>query len=343
MTSLVYCFTLSKGAIHALGALRKCDARERINYLLQSWKRNGVLVTNSGRSYLAELDQICRSESFPHTTRQQIREILSAPALPKMEVSDWPHCDNPPREDTRAPLQGSWFVGDQECEFWQIDEDHPTVTMETGIEICRIDGFSESRWHALKSSQVFERQRPIQDVLEVFRPVCGAAKVLDIVDPFCGKDEVVNPGRSGLLRYLTGLAKADKGSVFALRELRIYTSKNVPRSMVDGTAVAGPDIIAAWKAAAPSLHAIGFKRIVLHLVDGDKFSSLAHDRFAGFYDEECGVGRAGGMAFNVGSGFCVFEGKRLSKETTISMISPADVELIIRSLQAEASHEFREF
>jgi predicted SnoaL-like aldol condensation-catalyzing enzyme len=98
--------------------------------------------------------------------------------------------------------------------------------------------------------------------------MCGVARIIDVVDPYCGKDEVVNPGKSGLVRYLKGLAESRPCFGFRVREVRIYTSKDVMRSMSNSTVVSGEEIAAAWRAVAPDLAATGITKVVLHLVVG---------------------------------------------------------------------------
>lgn len=337
MNSLVYGFTISTGAVRLLGSVSTGEARERLGALHNLWKRNGILVTDPGQRHTVELGKAASLKSFPPGMRKLIKEFLAVRGLPRAEARNWPLSSTQPPQDVEAPAQGSWFVGEVESAEWGLDKEKMTALARSGIEICRLDGLSQSRWNAAPTSRVLPKKYPTSDAFHAFGPMCGVAKVLDVVDPYCGKDEVVAPGRSGLVRYLTGVATSEPCFGFRLRELCIYSSKDVTRSMTNNVVITGSEIAEAWRAAGAVLAAHGIRRIVLHLVAGVRFSAIAHDRFAVFRAES--LGKAGNCAFQVGPGFSVFEGKRLSKATTMAAVPADDVTDLIMALEGEVSHE----
>jgi len=337
MSGLIYGFTLSKGAVRLLGETPAGEARERLGMLLNLWRRNGMLVLDPGQRHMLDLGNACEGESYPPATRQLVKSFLTHQGLPKAEATNWPKGERLPTQDVQAPPSGSWFVGKDESDEWGLTDEAATALAASGIEVCRLDALSSSRWNAVAGATVLPKKHPTEDALRVFAPMCGVARTFDAIDPYCGKEEVVKPGSSGLLRYLTGLAASCAPFRFNLRELRIYTSKNVQRSMSNPSIVSGADIAGAWRSASRRLGEIGIRRVVLHLVDGERFGAVAHDRFARF-DAEALV-RAGVCTFQVGPGFSVFEGSRLSKATTLAAVPADDVARLVSELEREPSHE----
>ena len=339
MSSLVYAFTLSEGAVRMLGQGSTRDARERLSLLTVLWARNGLLVTDPSQKHIEKLGRVCDSATFPQPTRKLVKDFLMARG-PRVGADNWPLCETPPEQDVEAPPEGTWFVGEQESEAWGLNDECPAVVTASGVEICRIDGFSKSRWHLVQNARILQKKVPIEDAIKLFSPVCGAAKSLVIIDPYCGKEEVVKPAKSGLLKCLKGMSESQTSFGFKLREISIYTAKNVARSMADKTMIGASEILKAWRDVSPALRSLGLRRINLHLVSPERFSKDAHDRFAKFDNEESGYGKIGSCAFQVGPGFAIFEGKRLSKGATFSMVPDRDLVPMVNQLESDPSHEF---
>lgn len=339
MSYLLYGFTISADAIDFLGRLSPLEARRYIKELLNLWRRNGVFVTNSNANHVGLLAKRCDNEGFPDATRRQLKDLLAAP-FPRVAARVFPPDGSIP-SDVVTPPEGSWFVGLEEGERWKLNDDAPTRLAETGVEVCRVDWAVSTRWQEVTMEKVIAKKKPVSEIVELFQVVGAFAKTIDIVDIFCGKEEVVKPGKSGVLHYLRDLARDSDFFESKIRIARIYASKNVPKSNNDSTRVSGAEIAEAWRAAVSNLGETSLRMVELHLIDANRFSAIAHDRFANFENGAVAQGsnRDVSRAFQIGAGFSVFEGKKVSRQTTVSSVKSDQVRGLIDELEAEASHE----
>jgi hypothetical protein len=159
MTSLVYGFALSTGAVRLLGGVPPKEARERLGALYHLWRRNGLFVSDPQQRHLVELGTVCDLESFPPATRKLVKDFLAIRGLPRAAAENWPQCESPPQKDVETPPHGSWFVGDEESAEWGLNDDMVATLSTSGIEVCRLDGLSQSRWHSTTTSRVLPKER----------------------------------------------------------------------------------------------------------------------------------------------------------------------------------------
>jgi predicted ATPase len=95
VSSLVYAFTLSEGAVRMLGQGSTRDARERLSLLTVLWARNGLLVTDPSQKHIEKLGRVCDSATFPQPTRKLVKDFPdyqpSSASTSKVEVSATNH------------------------------------------------------------------------------------------------------------------------------------------------------------------------------------------------------------------------------------------------------------
>lgn len=336
MAQIIYGFALSAGVVKDLGNLDPGDARERLSLLSNMWKRNGIMVTDK-INHFAMLGSVCNANGYPPNTRKYIKDFLTIRNLPITNNDDWVDHSTPPPMTKITPPKGTWFVGREESQKWGFDGETETKILEESGEICCLDRLSLSQWESVNNSVLFPKKHPTIEVLHIFSPLCDVAKSLDIIDRYCGKEEVVNPTASGLLRFLTGLIECRKGQGFKMKEIRIFTSYDVSRSMKNPEKISSQDIVEAWKNVQFHFHNTSIERIILHLVTDERFGAISHDRFVVFGAEA--LSKSSISTFTIGPGFSIFEGKRLSKSTSIASIEATQVRNLIDELKSEKTYE----
>lgn len=333
--NLVYGFSLTPQALMSIGRLRYGEALNRITELRNYWRRNGVLFVDRDDRYRESMVRMVRASVQDQAVQTLLMEFLAG-GLPVSRSPGFSFSDIPPARDASAPPGGSWFVEESEMQAWAEDRERPTVVTGGGVEVCRIDRFPQSRWAcepANSGNLDLDPGSSSAEVLALFKPLRGAFKTLKVIDAYCGKEEVANPGRSGLVKFLSSLVREDGESPCAIRTVEVYTAKDVSVRQGSRTRVSGDEIREAWTRIVTQLESplVG---IDLHLIPGSRFARGEHDRFVSF----CTA--SGGICFQIGAGFGAFIGSRIRARCCISSHPVAVAEKAIRSLKEQKGYEF---
>ena len=336
MRRLPYSFALSPDAVTYLGGLEPVQALDRVSNIRRLWKKTGVLVVDSRSDLRKVYEGQWKARGFPQGTRKKLEDLFLEMRSRIARDTGWEFSDDAPVPPVR-PSGGTLFVHPASAEDWGLPSGLAASVLAEDVEVCRADCLNVSRWNELEEAVVIQKKAPTKDIVGGLAAMKAVARIATVIDPYCAKEQAVTQGASGLLRFLEMLAEAPCTLERRLDSVVVYSSKNVPRSQQDSSIVSAVEIHAAWSAASPRLASAGIRSVSLRLVDGRRFGAIAHDRFISFRDLQ--TGRWGGLTLQLGGGFSVFEGKGLSKETTVSIVSNDSFDEIVRSLEAEPSFE----
>lgn len=324
-------FTMSPGCMQPLG-IDVPSARARVKELRYLWKHAGVLVVDAEDRLVRCYYDRLRAEPLPGWLRRLWQDVLMELSDRVLNVRGWagPGMGQMCQPEDILPAQ-SLVIHLSERGVWGFGDSESSRMIGERVEVCRLDCLPDSGFARAihESGGTVKKKASTIEVLNRFELPSAIAKSVVMIDPYIGKEEVVKPEKSGGRRFILYLASIRSSAATTLQSLTVYTAKDVARSMSDKTIVGREDVLTAWKAVRDAIPLSSIAEFRLRLVNADRFASVAHDRFVRFGD----------FTIQVGAGFAIFEGKRLTKRTTILPVRVEEAKELEQELRSEASYE----